>query len=44
MYYVIVIPPKGRIISLFSQDVYTTDKLVAYYTELGCQVTVQGIN
>ena len=43
-YFVIVIPPKGRILSLLTRGVYETDKLVEYYSKLGCAVSVSATN
>lgn len=39
-YVIVVIPPKGRVISLSANEAYEADKLMEYYTELGCLVTL----
>jgi len=41
MYYIIALPPEGRIITLIGRTLHETDKLVEYYTSLGCRVTVR---
>ena len=44
MYYIVIVPPTGSIISLISNTAYETNRLVEYYTRLGCLVNAEGVN